>query len=72
MAPNNGKDIVPFTLAITGIKELVVWIADDVDKRPMGWMAGVSIAELIPDPFKGFKYRYTKELIAPYKHTGVC
>jgi hypothetical protein len=57
MAPNNGKDIVPLTLAVTGIKELVVWIEDDVDKRPTAWMAGVSIVVLLPDPFKGCKYK---------------
>jgi hypothetical protein len=64
MAQSNGKD--PITkLRITGIKEPVVWIKDDRDNKPIGWMAGVGIEGLIPDLVKGYKFRYTRELISP-------
>jgi hypothetical protein len=52
-------------LTITDLKEPVVWIKDDKDNKPIGWKAGVGIAGLIPDPFKGYKFRYTIELISP-------
>jgi hypothetical protein len=65
MAQNNGKDPVTTKLRITGIKEPVVWIKDDKDNKPVAWMAGVGIEGLIPDLFKGYKYRYTRELISP-------
>jgi hypothetical protein len=30
-------------LRITGIKEPIVWIKDEQNNEPKGWMAGVSI-----------------------------
>jgi hypothetical protein len=51
-------------LTIAGLKEGVVWIKDDQNDKPIGWMAGIGIAGLIPDPFKGYKFRYTVELIS--------
>src|SRR5215212_6798573 len=53
-------------LRIIGLKEPVVWIKDDKDNdKPIAWMAGVGVVGLIPDPFKGYKFRYTRELISP-------
>jgi hypothetical protein len=65
MAQSNVKDPITTKLRITGIKEPVVWIKDDRDKKPVGWMAGVGIEGLIPDLVKGYKFRYTRELISP-------
>src|SRR5919199_6939284 len=53
-------------LRITGLKEPVVWIKDTKDNdKPIAWMAGVGVAGLIPDPFKGYKFRYIRELVSP-------
>jgi hypothetical protein len=59
------EDVKPTNLRITGIKEPIVWIKDDRDNKPVGWTAGVGIEGLIPDLFKGYRYRYTRELISP-------
>jgi hypothetical protein len=64
MARISGKDPITTKLRITGIKEPVVWIKDDKNNEPVGWMTGVSIEGLIPDLVKGYKYRYTRELIS--------
>jgi hypothetical protein len=65
MAQSNGKDPITTKLRITGIKEPVIWIKDDRDNKPVGWIAGVGIEGLIPDLVKGYKFRYTRELISP-------
>jgi hypothetical protein len=65
MAQTNMEDVKQTKLRITGIKEPIVWIKDDRDNKPVGWTAGVGIEGLIPDLFKGYKYRYTRELIFP-------
>jgi hypothetical protein len=51
-------------LRITGLKEPVVWIKDEKGNKPIAWMAGVGIEGLIPDPFKGYKFKYTIELVS--------
>lgn len=59
---------------LTGLKEPVVWIKNENDNTPIGWTAGVGIEGLIPDLFKGFKYKYLIELISPdgqIAHPGV-
>jgi hypothetical protein len=52
-------------LRITGIKEPVIWITDEKDNTPIAWMAGIGIEGLVPDEFRGYKFRYTRELISP-------
>jgi hypothetical protein len=74
MAQIHGKDDKPTKLRITRIKEPIVWLTDDKASKPVGWRAGVGIAGLIPDLFKGYKHKYTRELISPYGkivNTGV-
>jgi hypothetical protein len=74
MAQNNGLNTRSSKLRITGLKEPIVWINDEKDNKPVGWMAGVGIEGLIPDLFRGYKFNYTRELISPDGHivnTGI-
>lgn len=52
-------------LRITGIKESVVWNIDNKDDKPVSWSAGIGVEGLVPDLVKGYKYKYTRELISP-------
>jgi hypothetical protein len=65
MTQEDGTDLRPTKLKIAGLKEPIVWIKDEKDNEPVGWMAGIGIEGLIPDLFKGYKHKYTRELISP-------
>ena len=42
-----------------------MWIKDEKDNRPIAWKAGIGIEGLVSDAFKGYRFRYTRELISP-------
>jgi hypothetical protein len=52
MTQEDGTVLRPTKIKIAGLKEPIVWIKDEKDNEPVGWMAGIGIEGLIPDLFK--------------------